>query len=240
MKVGVFGILFSFCIAVNAQTNVSDSVKVNPNAPIENWTVRSAPKFYKFSPLDIFSVIPSFGLDVETKLKSGDKSLQLGLAYIPDAFQIISSEVFNGYDWMGGYKVRGEGRIYMPNKTNNYLSFGASVRHLVIKDEVAIGMEGVEGQFGETIFAYFINTPMTFNRFTIDFSVKYGYQVVQTSGFVLDFYAGLNLRSLRVYSNSKIPEGGELPIQRGMWQLEDGKKLSYPLPVIGLKIGFRR
>lgn len=234
-------VLFNSVLFAQNGPEDSTSVEVDPNAPIKNWTFKSAPKVIKFSPLDIFSVIPTFGIDVETRLPTGKNSLQVGLGLIPNAFQLISGENLSGYDWMGGYKVRTEGRLYMPEKQTRYIGVGLSMRHLVIKDEFAVGMEPFEGNFGQTNFAYFVNTPMTFNRFTIDLSVKYGAQYTTRSNLVVDVYFGLQLRSLRVHSNSAIPSGGEIPQQqRGMWELRDNKKLSYPLPIVGIKLGFNR
>ena len=53
-----------------------------------------------------------------------------------------------GYDRMGGYKIRGEGRIYMPVRTTRYLAVRFSVRHIIIRDDIAIGMEPFTDQNG--------------------------------------------------------------------------------------------
>lgn len=203
----------------------------------EPWTWANATKYVKFSPLEVFSVVPTFGIDYEVKMKNGS-GLQAGIAGIPPTLQILAGEAFNGYDKMGGYKLRFEGRAYMPVKTNRYISGGISFRHLIIRDIVAVGMEEVIGEFGEPTFAYFMNVPMVFNRFNTHFEFKYGFQKVIDNSVLIEMYMGLSLRSVRVQTNSELPNGSGFPDQRGMWTLTDGHKLTYPVPIFGFKFGF--
>jgi len=227
----VFLLTSSFVIGQTqeAETDSIDSV--------EPWTWANATKYVKFSPLDVFSVVPTFGIDYEVKMKNGS-GLQAGIAGVPPTLQILAGEAFNGYDKMGGYKLRFEGRAYMPVKTNRYISAGLSFRHLIIRDVVAVGMEEVIGEFGQSTFAYFMNVPMVFNRFNTHFEFKYGFQKVIQNSVVIEMYMGLSLRSIRVQSNSEIPLGAGLPDQRGLWTLADGHKLTYPVPIFGFKFGF--
>lgn len=230
--------LFSVFLLV-AAVSVFGQTATDSTASNEPWSFQSADKIIKFSPLDAFSFMPTFGADVEVKMKKSS-SLQAGAAIIPSFFQFLSNEVFNDYDRMGGYKLRGEARVYMPVKTNQYLGLGVQFRHIIIRDEVPIGMEGTEGEFGEQQFAYFINTPMVFHRLNTFIDLKWGFQRETTSNIVFDFYGGLSIRYIGVRSSSDIPEGGSVPEQRGVWRLEDGYRLTYPTPILGLKIGFKK
>lgn len=224
---------------------VSIIILLNVNAPAlfaqadsipESWSWKSAEKIVKISPLDFFSVIPTIGADVEVKMPES-ASLQAGIGVIPSFLQYLSAEGFNDYDRMGGYRLRGEGRIYMPEKKDQYLALGLSFRHLIIRDEFAIGMEGVTNDLGMEEFAYFKNAPMVFHRFNTFVDLKWGVQK-RMKNRTIDFYGGFSIRSIRVRSWSDIPEGGELPERRGFWTLEDGHRLNYPTPIIGFKIGF--
>lgn len=225
-------VLFVCCFFGTFAQVSSDSTK---NA--EPWTYQKANKVYKFSPLDVFSVIPTFGMDLELELKKSF-AVQGGVGIIPSFMQYLANENFNDFDRMGGYKLRAEGRMYMPVRTNRYLAFGVSFRHLIIRDEVPIGMEGTENEWGQQDFAYFINTPMLFNRFNTNYELKLGFQRVFGGNIAFDFYTGLSIRTINVQSSSEIPEGGSIPEQRGMWRLEDNYKFTYPTPIIGFKFGF--
>lgn len=225
--------MVSSCLVFSqAADNETDSLR-----SAEPWTWANATKYVKFSPLEVFSVVPTFGIDYEVKMKNGS-GLQAGIAGIPPTLQILAGEVFNGYDKMGGYKLRFEGRAYMPIKTNRYISGGISFRHLIIRDIVAVGMEEVIGEFGEPTFAYFMNVPMVFNRFNTHFEFKYGFQQVVGNAVVIDMYMGLSLRNIHVLSNGEIPNGAGFPDQRGIWTLVDGHSLTYPVPIFGFKFGF--
>jgi hypothetical protein len=224
-------LVFCFC-AVNAQE--SDSLIKEEVIP---WTLKGAQKYWKFSPLDVFSAVPTFGTDVEVEM-SDNFSLQVGVGVIPTFFQFMANEDIGGYNRMGGYKLRSEGRFYMPVRTNRYLAVGLTVRHIVIQDEILIGMEPSPGQWGQTEFAYFQETPMVFHRLNTNLDLKFGFQNVRPGGLLLDFYAGLSIRSVRVRSNSDIPAGGDFPMNRGVWTLSDNHNLTYPTPIVGVKIGF--
>lgn len=224
-------LVFCFC-AVNAQ--ITDSTSIQENDP---WSLKTAEKYWKFSPFDIFSVVPTFGTDVEVRVNK-TFSFQAGIGVIPTFFQFLQNEELGGYDRMGGYKLRAEGRVYMPYKTNRYLALGLSFRHVIIKDEVAIGMEPFTTEWGGRAFAYFQNTPMLFNRFNTNLDLKFGFQKIKAGGLVLDFYTGLSLRAVQVRSNSEVPDGGDIPPQQGVWTLTQNHNLTYPTPIVGFKIGF--
>ena len=148
--------VFAFAPAIMAQ---QDSI------PAEPWSLRSTQKIIKISPFDYISVIPTFGADLEVKMPQST-SLQFGAAVIPSFLQYLSSEMFNDYDRMGGYRLRTEGRLYMPVKTERYLAFGLTFRHLIIRDDFAVGMEGVTNEFGMEEFAYFQNVQWYFIALT--------------------------------------------------------------------------
>lgn len=219
------------CFSQMAESELDSALSAEP------WTWSNATKFVKFTPLDVFSVVPTLGLDYEVKMKN-ETSLQAGIGYIPSFLQIMSGEGFNDYTWMRGYRLRLEGRLFMPVRTNQYLAFGASFRHLIIKDDVALGMEAFTDNQGQTDFAYFVNTPMVFNRFSTNFDLKYGFQREFSNVFIVDFFMGLSLRNINVQSNTKIPDGAQVPPDRGAWTLVDNHKLTYPIPIMGFKIGF--
>lgn len=230
-----FSLLFVFFIVVGFSQSDKDTANTEPvELP---WTLQNATKYIKFSPLDVFSIVPTFGADLEVKLKN-EAGLQVGIAGIPAQMQILAAEGLNDYDRMGGYRIRCEARAYMPTKTNRYLSVGLSFRHLIIKDVVAIGMEGETTEWGETNFAYFQNVPMTFNRFNTHFDFKYGFQRVYNDFMLFEMYIGLSLRHVNVQTRSTIPEGGDFPDARGMWTLTDNHNLTYPTPIFGFKFGF--
>ncbi len=234
MKI-LFSILFLGFSCLSFSQTTENGTDLLPTA--EPWTWRNATKFVKFTPLDVFSVVPTFGIDYEVKMKN-ENGLQVGLAAIPSFLQPLAGESFNAYDRMGGYRLRFEGRAYMPVKTNQYISAGISFRHLIIRDVVAIGMEEFIGNMGEVNYAYFMDTPMVFSRMSTHFEFKYGAQRIVNDKFVIDFYMGLSLRNINVQTNSKIPSGGGFPDQRGVWTLEDGHKITYPIPIFGFKFGF--
>jgi len=234
MKI-LFSILFLGFSCLSFSQTTENGTDLLPTA--EPWTWSNATKFVKFTPLDVFSFVPTLGFDYEVKMKN-ETSLQAGIGYIPSFLQIVAGEAFNDYTWMRGYRLRLEGRLFMPVRTNQYLAFGASFRHLIIKDEVALGMEAFTDNQGQTDFAYFVNTPMVFNRFNTNFDLKYGFQREFGDVFIVDFYMGLSLRNINVQSTTKIPDGAEVPPSRGMWTLVDNHKLTYPIPIFGFKIGF--
>ena len=230
-----FSILFAlfFITTVNGQTN-TDSTK-----SVEKWSFSKAPKIIKFSPLDIFSVVPTLGLDMEVGIRKG-LSFQVGTGVVLPYLQFITRSNFNDYSRMGGYLLRGEGRVYMPVKTNRYVAIGLSFRHLRIKGDVPIGMEGFVNTNGQQDFAYFINTPMIFHRFNTKIDAKLGFQKSFVNGLVFDFYLGLSIRTTAVQSFTKIPEGGQIPDQGGVWNLRDNLHNNYLTPILGFKLGFNK
>lgn len=225
------GFVLSISILFGQAVNETDSTTTDRNA------FNGAKRIVKFSPFDLFSAVPTFGADMEFFEKNG-AALQVGVAAIPSTFQILASDAFSGYDRMSGYRLRAEGRLYMPKRPNRYMAFGLSFRHIIIRDEIAVGMEGTDGDWGQRNYAYFINTPMTFHRFNTNYEVKFGYQKLMGKTLIMDFYTGLSIRNINVQSRSEIPVGGEIPDQGGVWTLHDNYKLTYPTPIIGFKIGF--
>ena len=202
----------------------------------EPWSWKSAEKIVKISPLDFFSAIPTIGADVEVKMPES-ASLQAGVGVIPSFLQYLSAGNFNDYDRMGGYRLRTEGRIYLPDNENRYMALGLTFRHLIIRDIFAVGMEGVTNEMGVQEFAYFKNVPMVFHRFNTFVEAKFGTQFPVRNG-VLDLYGGLSIRSVKVRTWSDVPAGSDMPERRGLWTLRDGHRMTYPTPIIGLKLGF--
>lgn len=236
-KLAIIMILFS-CAPVVAQEGgvPNDSLDVP-------WSFHGTPKILKFSPLEIFSAVPTFGADLEVKM-TDNISLQGGAGAILPMFQPMSGQGTNNFDKMGGYKLRVESRFYIFKKPTRYFSSELSFRHLIIRDEIGVGMEpttNVDEWGWETEnYAYFINTPMVFHRFNTYVTFKYGIQKSWSNGFVLDMYTGLSIRNTTVRSWSDIPEGGTIPWTWNTpeWTLEDGFRRAYVTPIIGIKLGF--
>ena len=78
---------------------------------------------------------------------------------------------------------------------------------------------------------------MVFHRFNTFVDTKIGVQK-ESKNFVIDLYGGLSIRYVKVRSWSDVPDGSSMPERRGFWNLRHGHQLTYPMPVIGLKIGF--
>lgn len=229
-KLSLLFTLFIGLAATGQATN--DSVRIE-----EPWTLQNAEKIMKFSPLDAFSAIPTFGADLEVKTKNST-SIQFGAAVIPSFFQYLANDNFSDFDRMGGYRLRSEGRIYMPVKTERYFAFGFSFRHLFLSGTVPFGMEGVDGEWGQREYAYFVNAPMRFHRFNFNTDFKFGVQKKTKNNLVFDFYTGLSIRNVRVRTWSDVPEGGEFTETGGIWTLRDGHRFVYPTPIVGFKLGF--
>lgn len=225
--------LIVFCFFV-AQGQSVDTVTVNHN---DEWSFKEAPIYWKFSPFDFISILSTFGTDVEVRVNK-TYAVQAGIGVIPNFSQFMTNRIFVGYNSMNGYKLRGELRRYMPVKTNRYLAVGALFRHLVVKDEFAIGMEPFANEWGGTNFVYFQRVPVRANRININLDLKYGFQRIKPKGYVFDFYVGLSLRSLNVINNSEMPDGVDFPDNGDIWSLHDDMSLFYPTPIAGLKIGF--
>tara|TARA_Y100000385_G_scaffold282283_2_gene336472 strand:- start:576 stop:839 length:264 start_codon:yes stop_codon:yes gene_type:complete len=81
---------------------------------------------------------------------------------------------------------------------------------------------------------------MLFNRINTNLDVKFGFQKIKRGGLVLYFYTGLSIRTVQVRTNSELPVGGDFTDQGGVWTLRDNYNLTYPTPILGLKIGFTR
>src|SRR5690606_35599642 len=95
---------------------------------------------------------PTFGVDHEVKMNSRT-SFQFGAAFIPSFMQFTVGDQQDQFNWMNGYRLRYEARFFGFKRPAFYLSTEISMRHLIISDETAFGME--QDQFGN--YAYFIN-----------------------------------------------------------------------------------
>lgn len=192
-------------------------------------------KNLKFSPFDVFSAVPAIGADLETKMKDG-LHFQYGAAFIPSFMQFLVGPQQEQFNWMNGYRLRFESRFYKFQKENLYVSTELSARHLIISDDIRIGMEGD----GEGNFAYFINERSIIHRFSTHFNFKVGAQRVLADNLVLDLYAGLSFRRNNVLNNAEYPEEGEPQISwnRFDWNLQDGHKFGYAMPIVGVRLGF--
>lgn len=206
------------------------------NERIHWWQLE---KNWKLSPLEIISAVPTFGLDLETKM-TPQLSFQYGAAFIPSSFQFLTSNALeeDGFNSMNGYKLRFEARAYVLKKPNRYFSAELSFRHLIINDDFRIGMEG-DNNWN---FAYFINENRTVNRMSTQLNFKYGINKVCESGFVIDFYTGISLRRNAIIGMQPFEADGVLMPNWNpfSWELSPGHKFSYVTPVVGFKLGFNR
>ncbi len=231
-------LLMLSCALISAQDNTpgTDSIPTP-------WSFGAAEKNIKFSPFEVLSIIPTFGADLEVNMDR-KISLQGGVAVVLPAFQYLAGSENGLFDKMGGYRLRAESRFFVFKKPGRYIATEFSFRHLIINDEIGIGMEPSNqiDQWGnvQQNFAYFINTDMTFHRFTKTFNFKYGIQRTYQNRFVLDFYTGFSIRNNSTRTWSDIPEGGTLTDRNNGLGLRLGDRISsgYITPIIGLKLGF--
>lgn len=237
--------LFSCAISVaqedsskNTDDAKSSELEDVKNGEEQPWTYKSAQKIYKTNPLDLLSAVPTIAADMELKLKDPTISLQWGAGIIPTFIQpSVGNRTDSQFDAMNGYMVRFEPRFFIMTGKHHYFSTEVYFRHLYIKDEVAIGMEGDDN--GN--FAYFMNQNMKFHRFSTRLTLKYGFQHVFKNRFAVEAYTGLSLRANFVQSRQdKLPEGGvQMPGQNMLgWTLLDNHRAVYPIPVFGIKLGF--
>ncbi|MEX1002389.1 MAG: hypothetical protein WDZ35_09775 [Crocinitomicaceae bacterium] len=195
-------------------------------------------KNIKFTPFDVFNAVPTFGVDLETVMKPG-LSFQYGLAYIPTFMQFIVGDDQDQFNWMRGYHVRFESRFSGFKRPGFYFSTEISMRHLIISDDVAFGVE--PDGFGN--FAYFIEQEMHFHRFTSKLNLKFGYQTVVGEKLVIDFYGGFSYRRNNVKGiNEPIETGVQQNnfLNRYEWRLRDGHRFGYVLPILGVRIGIHQ
>lgn len=238
MKTITSFILMLSCALVSAQDNTTAADSITTP-----WTFATAQKNLKFTPLEVLSIIPTFGADLEVSMDN-KISLQGGVAAVIPTFQHLAGSDNGLFNKMGGYRLRAESRFFVFKKTGHYFATEISFRHLIIRDQIGIGMEPSTqiDQWGnvQQTFAYFINTDMTFHRFTKSFNLKYGIQRTFPNGFVLDFYTGLSIRNNNTRTWSDIPEGGTIQMTNaGLgWRLGDRVSNGYITPMIGLKLGF--
>src|SRR5688572_24495901 len=130
---GILLVVFS-CAQLCAQENTQITDSIQPP-----WTFAAAQKNLKLSPFDVFSAIPTVGADLEVSFIQ-DMRLQAGAGVILPGIQLMGN---NGgsFDKMGGYRLRAESRFFIFKKPTRYFATELSFRHLIIRDEVGIGME---------------------------------------------------------------------------------------------------
>ncbi|MBD3637789.1 MAG: hypothetical protein HUJ25_10580 [Crocinitomicaceae bacterium] len=230
-------ILSSSCVTYAQEdyssSNPEDSLEYNAfKEHVPYWRME---KNWKFTPFDIFSIVPTFGIDHEVKMNPLT-SFQFGAAVIPSFFQFLVGDMEEQFNWMNGYRVRFESRFWGFRKPWVYVSTELSMRHLIINDNSIFGMEGD----GMGNFAYFVEQNMLYHRFSTHFNIKVGWQFLKGERLLIDFYTGLSLRRNNVISNTERPEGGQLmPWWNLMnWELRDGHKYGYATPIIGFRIGW--
>ena len=145
---------------------------------------------------------------------------------------------------MEGYKISSEIRFYIESKSSSYVSAELSFRHLIIKDDIEIGMfpSANIDAWGreETQYVYFKYTEMVFNRYSIWFALKYGNVSVNEKGVYIDYSYGVSIRYVGVSSKSIISEEGVVTEewQDDRWILHDNFTKLFFVPNIGFKIDF--
>lgn len=192
-------------------------------------------KNWKLTPFDIFSAIPTFGVDHEVKM-TPFHSFQFGAAFIPSFLQFLVGDQEERFNWMNGYRLRFESRFWGFKKPHVYVSTELSFRHLVINEKTAFGMEGD----GMGNFAYFINQDMLYHRFSTHINLKIGWQFVLGKSMVMDIYTGLSLRRNNVFSNSEGVPGGVAQNWWNIldWELRDGHSFGYATPIVNFRMGW--
>ncbi len=199
------------------------------------WSFKSVDKFIKLSPLDVLSYSPNLGADLEVRMTK-NYALQGGISFYPDFLQFMSSS--NSYDNMFGYRSRIEGRVYRSDRKVSYFAVGISFKHMFIRDEFSFGMERFQNEDGVTNYAYFQTKDMWMHRFSTFMDFKIGFQKkFRASEVLIDWYFGLSIRNNSVKTWSSIIEGGDMMEENGMWNLQDGHEFTYPVPILGFKIG---
>jgi hypothetical protein len=231
-------ILFMCAGIVYAQDrtkNVVEEEKFEYNAFKEKVYFWQLEKNWKVTPLEVVSAVPTFGIDLETTMKER-MSFQYGAAFIPSFFQPAVGDNPNQFDRMNGYKLRFEGRIYPFKKETRYFSSELSFRHLIIRDEMAVGQEpDMNGNF-----AYFTTEDVRAHRFSTQLNLKMGIQKVYENRFVLDFYWGLSLRNNSVAGLNTLADDAEVQGDWNSmgWVIERGHVRNYAVPMVGIKLGF--
>lgn len=237
MKPLLIILMFSSCALLSAQ-----ELTPSKDSTLAEWSFKTAEKKIKFSPLDVISVIPTLGADIEVT-KRKDLGLQAGVGIILPGIQFFDNLSNNSFNRMNGYKLRFESRFYSFRKPTQYFGVELCFRHLIIDQTVGIGMEPSTqiNQFGEQqqSYAYFIDTDMIFHRFNTYLNAKFGFQKITKGGALIDLYAGLSLRKIITRTWSEIPEGGAIPANNSTIFMNLGDKISrsYITPIVGLKIG---
>lgn len=215
---------------------LSESDSLEYNAFQERVYFWQMEKNWKFSPFDVFNIVPSLGVDLETVMKPG-LSFQYGLAYVPSFLQFAVGNNQDQFNWMHGYHLRFESRFSGFPREAFYVSTEISMRHLFIEKDQTYGMEPDE--FGN--FAYFIVHPTLFHRFSTHVNLKFGFQKVYDK-LVVDFYSGLSFRRNNVVTNTPPPGEG---VENGFWnqfdwRLSDGHRFGYMTPIVGVRIGIHQ
>ncbi len=217
---------------------VFTTVQAQTGEPKYNF--RDSDKIIKVDFTDIFSTIPTLGIDVESRVNE-EISLQYGVGIIPSYFQPWVGDRQNDFDRLTGYQLRTEGRAYIFKKPTRYLAADLTFRHLVIREnDVPVGMDPTENPNGIDDFAYFVNTKMRFHQFNTSLALKWGFQRNLGDNFVFDLNVGLRLNNINVQSRSKLPTGGILPDDwNNRLTLVDNYRDSNVRPTVAFKIGYR-
>lgn len=234
--------LFSCGYSYSQESSISSSEETSSEK--SRWNFENARKVIKSRPFDLFNAIPMLAADLELGGFSNKFiALQGGIGYVPNFMQPLSGGNSDQlFSKMGGYMLRFEPRFYPWKSKKHYLSWEFYFRHLRIADEMSVGMESTtpEDEPWMQDFAYFLKTDMIFHRFSTRLTMKYGWNWELRSGVVFDFYGGLSLRLNQVTSSSEVPEGGVAQPRWNAidWNLEDGHRFLYPIPVFGVAIGY--
>ena len=217
---------------------ISPMVMAQEDVPAYNFY--DSEKILKVDFSNVFSSIPTVGLDLETKVHE-ELSLQFGAAIIPSYLQPWVGNRQNDFDHLRGYRLRGEGRFYVLKKPTRYIASELAFRHLIIRQyDVPVGMEPLDNPSGVDDFAYFVNTDMRFHQFNASFTLKYGIQKNLGQHFVYDVNVGMRINKINVQSNSELPEGGILPIDwNNNLTLIDNYRRSNIRPTFEFKLGYK-
>ncbi|UKN00719.1 hypothetical protein K6119_13360 [Paracrocinitomix mangrovi] len=232
-------LILSSCVVMAQEDSFSsqkDSV-IEYNVFKEHVPYWRLEKAWKFSPFDLFSVVPTVSVDHEVKM-TPELSFQFGVGVIPSFMQFSVGNDWGRFKSMNGYRVRFESRFWGFKNPHLYMASELSMRHLIIANEVTYGME--PDDFGN--FAYFVTQDELFNRFTTQFNLKIGMQRLAGDKVLVDFYGGISFRRNNV---DRISDPPELGTSQNLfwgnmlnWQLSDGFRSGFVTPVIGLKIGW--
>ncbi|MFK8045860.1 MAG: hypothetical protein AB8B72_10205 [Crocinitomicaceae bacterium] len=230
------------------------TASISAQTKTEKYYFRSSEKIVKFNISDVFSQIPAFGIEVESKFKE-KSSFLFETSIIPSFFQPLvgsqNSSGFNGFsafnnngfDYLRGYQLGAGARFYAFKKPTRYVSFGANFRHLIIRDrDVLFGIDPIANNngWGPQEFAFQQIADMLFHQFRMSWVARLGFQRDVGTHFVFDCNIGVRLETTAVQSQSETPENG---VRIRNWgtrlYLEDNYRNTTMMPVLGLKIGYK-